>query len=206
MNAKDLLQEKDTAIIFKAFQTRWEESADPIMDDISYHLTEIEAIDAAKKIDLEIGFYPCVEKITLDVDFEEEGIEEIDDLGDLEEYFYDQEAVWSGSEFKGKDITGSIIIEWSWEKYIGYARNLIAIGIAGEFPFHNFETETDLISGNEERTFRSNYSVLLTKEEIEEAADLREAAENELNRDYWKWNHFSHNPLSEKVQMFLENL
>ena len=96
--------------------------------------------------------------------------------------------------------------EWSWEKYVGYARNLLNIGIAGQSPFHDFETETDLISGSEERTFRSNYSVLLTKEEISEAADLRDAAETELNRDYWKWNNFKNNPLSENVQMFLDTL
>ena len=118
----------------------------------------------------------------------------------------DFETVYDGSVFEGEDITGAIIVRWSYEKYVGYCRNLQDIGIAGEYPFHEFVTEKDLITGNEERTFRSNYSVLLTKDEVEEASNTKEAVEEELQNGSWKWNYFRNNPNSYHIAERLDDL
>src|SRR5690606_19955023 len=106
--------------------------------------------------------------------------------------------VWTSDTFEGNNITDAIIIEWNYEKYVGYARNLVAIGVAGIHPFHNFKTEKDLISGNEESTIKSNYSVLLKIEEVEELEpeEIRELIEERLNEESWKWNYFKNNPNS----------
>ena len=40
---------------------------------------------------------------------------------------------------EGKDITGAVVVEWNWEKYPGYCRNLTDIGIAGGRYFLFFE-------------------------------------------------------------------
>ena len=51
---------------------------------------------------------------------------------------------------------------------MGYSRNFVGVGIAGQYPYHNILKEIDLITGDEDRVFRTNYSILATKEELEE--------------------------------------
>ena len=87
---------------------------------------------------------------------------------------------------EGKNIEGSIIIKWQWNKYVGYSRNFVDVGIAGQYPYHNILREIDLITGDEDRVFRTNYSILATKEELEEHGTdilLRKMIEGD-----WKWN------------------
>jgi len=72
--------------------------------------------------------------------------------------------------------------------------------------FTDFTTEADLITGNEDSTFRSNYSVLLTKDEVEDADNKREAVEEELERGHWKWNYFRNNPNSYHITERLDEL
>lgn len=196
---------------YRSLQIRhdWESNSDPEVDDIAYHFTEVEATEAAKALELGIGFTAQVETISIDADlfndeFTKDDEFELHDIvkacGRFSGFDISTEELDTND---GKDITGAIIVEWSWEKHVGYCRNLHQLGIAGEWPFDKFKTEKDLISGNEERTFRSNYSVLLTKEEKEEAADLEEAIDEAINASQWKWNYFRRNP--ETVNLF-ENI
>ena len=187
--------EVDGVVIFKALQYRWEDSADPETEDVDYFLTKETAVDYAQKIDLEVGFLPKVEEISIELDaFEADEEFELEELDDHFKYGGEAEDVWTGDSNDGDDIAGAVIIEWSWEKYVGYARNLVRVGMAGEWPFQEFSKESDLISGNEDRTFRSNYSVLLTPEEVKASNDLQESIDEALNADHWKWNYFKNNP------------
>ena len=84
-------------------------------------------------------------------------------------------------------IEGDVIVGWSWEKYIGYCRKLEGLHF-GRYK----ETEVDLITGNEESTFRSNYSILCKASELEGLTEDEkvEYIENELNNGSWKWSYF----------------
>lgn len=99
-------------------------------------------------------------------------------------------------EPKGGNIEDAIIVEWSWEKYVGYCRNFHGLRRGG----YN-ETESNLVSGNEESTFKRNESVLLTKEETKGLTDeeLHEAVREELFKNSWKWNYFKNNPSESKI-------
>ena len=50
---------------------------------------------------------------------------------------------------EGKDITGAVVVEWNWEKYPGYCRNLTDIGIAGEGIFYSLK------KGRDKRIFKN---------------------------------------------------
>lgn len=193
---------------FRAYSYRFEEyDNDAIYNDTKDFKTQEEAISYAESLDNELGFCPKVDEINYEFEsFDEIDEEETTDVS-LNGSWVDIEEVWSGDTYEGKDIKGSIIIEWSYEKYVGYARNLIQIGIAGQH-FHRFNVESDLISGNEKSTFRSNYSVLLTAEEIKDLDkdELRELIETELNSGYWKWNSFKNNPNSANIQMQIDDI
>lgn len=171
---------------------RWEESADPITDDEKEFKTKEEAIEYVNGLTLEVGFRGVVDR----VEFELSGYSQEDNIDDVESFDLEIEEVYSTDEYKGKDITGSIIIRWSWEKYVGYARNLLDIFIAEDY---NFKTEADLITGNEESTFRDNYSVLLFAEDVKNGS-LEEKIEEELSNG-WKWNYFKNNPSSLKEEI-----
>jgi hypothetical protein len=184
-----------------SYQCRWEETADPVILDKTFHFTEEEAIEAASKIKLEIGFYPIVDRCFImydDFNFEFEFGQEFE----MEELFYEEaDCVWTGDTYEGEDVTGSIIVQWSWEKHVGYCRNLEDIGIGGGHSFHNLKVMSDLITGNEHSRFARNFSVLLTKEEVEGLSgySLQEAIEHALS-DGWKWNYFKNNPSSAHIK------
>lgn len=88
----------------------------------------------------------------------------------------------------------AVIVIWSWQTYCGYCRKIEGISSAGQL---NIKTEKDLITGNYERTFRPNYSVLLSSDEIKDfchngiyddnAADM---IAEELNNGSWKWQNY----------------
>lgn len=96
----------------------------------------------------------------------------------------------------GDEITGSIIVCWNYEKYVGYARNFEYVRWANDG-----ETEADLITGNEDSTFRMNQSVLMTADECKglEGQELLEAVNIELAASHWKWNHFKNRPSDQKI-------
>ena len=194
--------------VYKALQYRWEDGRDIEEEDESYFFTYEEADNYLETLSLTVGFEPHIDRIDFEyADFNQEF--EFGFIGEITDFLpsrLDSETVYDGSVFEGDDITGAIIVRWSYEKYVGYCRNLQDIGIAGEYPFHEFATEKDLITGNEERTFRSNYSVLLTKDEVEEASNTKEAVEEELQNGSWKWNYFRNNPNSYHIAERLDEL
>ena len=194
--------------VYKASQYRWEETADPQTDDEKYFFTLEEAKEYLETVNMNIGFQGIVDKFEFEyTDFNNEF--EFGSEGDIEDFLPSNtypETIYYGDVFEGDDITGAIIVRWSYEKYVGYCRNLQDIGIAGEYPFHEFTTEKDLITGNEESTFRSNYSVLLTKDEVDSAENIKEAVEEELQKGHWKWNYFRNNPNSYHIAERLDEL
>lgn len=215
MNIKDLetafrvpyytKEEVEFAYFYRAMQYRWEHTVDPEIDFLKNFETEEEAMAYIDTLSPIVGFREVVERVEIDP----EEFTEDDDLSDIDYKdcgYFEVEEVYSTGVYEGEDITGAVIIEWSWEKYVGYARNLLSIGVAGEWPFENFKSEVDLISGNGDSTFKSNYSLLLTKEEKENAEDLEEAISEELQKGYWKWNSFKNNPSSKIINEKIKEL
>lgn len=197
--------------VYKASQYRWEETCDPQREDEAYFFTEVEAKEYLETINMNIGFESHIDRIDFEYWYFNNEIKFGFD-GEIADFLpsrLDFDTVYYGDYNEGEDITGAIVVQWSYEKYVGYCRNLQDIGIAGEYPFHELITEKDLITGNEERTFRSNYSVLLTKDEVEDTSGtsaLREAVEEELQRGHWKWNYFRNNPNSYHITERLDEL
>ena len=83
-----------------------------------------------------------------------------------------------------------IIVEWSYYRYVGYARKFHDIYTAEEL---GFEKETDLATGNEENTFRPNFSILLDHEEVSNLKEneLEEKILEALEDGLWKWTYDS---------------
>lgn len=199
-------------VVYKAQQYRWENSADPEIEDIKYFIDENEAkVYAEEDILLNIGFESqvenrCLETSSLSQDDWEREFDDVEEI--VEEYKFDDYVETQTIDYnKGKDITGAVVVEWNWEKYPGYCRNLTDIGIAGEGIFYSLKNEDNLITGNEENTWRKNYSLLLTKEEIKEFSEiyqkedsLKEVLYEKLYDSGWQWNDFGHNPNSKQIR------
>ena len=84
-----------------------------------------------------------------------------------------------------------IIVSWSYWRYVGYAHKFEGIHTADEL---GFECEDDLATGDEDRVFRRNYTMILNHEEVSalKEDELEDAILEELNRDHWKWTRDSH--------------
>lgn len=78
-----------------------------------------------------------------------------------------------------KSIEGAIIVVWSWEKYVGYARKCKEIRKA-------YYGETEQMLTKQDRTFVDQVDVIMTKEEVEACDDLQLELIHRLKSD-WKW-------------------
>lgn len=109
-------------------------------------------------------------------------------LFDLTDRICDEAQYHSSIEPKGCPIEGDIIVKWNFEKYVGYARNLTGL----RFGEQN-ETEYDMVTGNEESTFRTNYSVLIEASELDglSQSEKVEKIKEALSLPHWKWNYFN---------------
>lgn len=185
---------------YKGLGYRWEDTVYPQMEDEECFETEEQAIAYVDSLKLSLGFYGLVERVEI-LPEDADGIEDVSELIQLNYKncsHYESEELHAYATNEGRDIEGGIIIEWSWEKYPGYCRNFKEIGIAGDWPFHDFKAESDLLTGNEERTFHSNYDILLYPDEIEGLSDVEVEVlvEERLRESHWKWNYFKNNPYS----------
>lgn len=86
-----------------------------------------------------------------------------------------------------KSLDGAILVFWSWERYIGYARKLVEVRRA-------FSNETAEMLVKEDRVGAIQCDILLTSEEVEKAADLDEAILERLENSSWKWNNQNYIP------------
>jgi hypothetical protein len=187
-------EETKHLLVYMACQYRWEDSADPEIEDKDYFFDLDEAKEYVNNLDLNLGYFGKVDAVT----FEYSNFNETFDFRDdftidtmVNELNCDYDEVWTTNTNVGNDIEGAIIVGWSWEKYIGYCRNFHGLR------YGNWrETENDL-SNNADRTFHKTESVLLTKEEIKglDNVELFEAVQDALSK-IDKWNDFKLNPFS----------
>ncbi len=187
----------DCLIYYKAMAYRWEDSADPEIEDAEYFFNEKEAIEYADSINLSIGYMATVDKMYIRYNSFNECYEFGQEF-DFNEIYKNSESdtIYAGSTNEGDEIEGAIVVRWNWEKYIGYARNFEGLRYA-----YCDETDNSIDTGNLERTFRSNESVLLTAEEIDglEGQDLLDRINEELSLTHYKWNYFQKHPTDDKI-------
>lgn len=119
-----------------------------------------------------------------DVDIEDEDFDIEDE--DYRDYTWDYaDAVIDNSiyvEYDYKSLDGALLIVWSWEKYIGYARNFIELRLGTDR-----EDETLLLK--QDKVFAQQVDILLTADEMEKMSsdDIENYLWNELLDNGWKW-------------------
>ena len=79
-----------------------------------------------------------------------------------------------------KSLAGSVLVFWSWERYIGYARKLIEVRRA-------YSDDTEAILTKKDKVYATQCDILLTAEEVAAADNLQEAIRERLEGDFWKW-------------------
>lgn len=80
-----------------------------------------------------------------------------------------------------KSLEGAVLVFWSWDRFIGYARKLIEVRRA-----YSDDTEALLIKQDE--IYSTQCDILLDADEVEAADDLQEVIRERLERGCWKWN------------------
>lgn len=91
-----------------------------------------------------------------------------------------------------KTLDGCILVFWSWERYIGYARKCIEVRRA-------YSNEDETLLTKQDKVFAAQCDILMTKEEVENADDLQEAIREKLEDEAWKWTNHSF------VEFLIEN-
>ena len=79
-----------------------------------------------------------------------------------------------------KSLEGAILVFWSWQRYIGYARKCLEVRRA-----HSDDTEKILLK--QDMVFATQCDILLTAEEVNNADNLQDAILEELAKSSWKW-------------------
>ena len=79
-----------------------------------------------------------------------------------------------------KSIEGAIIVVWSWERYIGYARK------CKEVRYAQYGEKEDMLT-KADKVFVPQCDIVMTKEEVESCGDIRAELEERLLTDSWKW-------------------
>lgn len=137
------------------------------------------------------GYHPVVDIVSLDNDI----LSELDpdssidlvERNSFNEYELDEDYIdyidgeyWGDLE-KGKSLEGAIIVEWHWNRYVGYCRDIENIFIATNL----FECDLK----NRDETNKTCSGVLFYREEIENLtiSEIYDKVGEKLNKNLWKW-------------------
>ena len=172
---KQAERSNDKFIIYKSLQYRWEsnETADPQIGDEEYHFTEAEAIEAAEDIDLDLGFSPMVDRITIDYDYFNEGIDfreqfDLEDLDNHKKFSSDGDTIWQGDENLGKELDpDSIIVFYNHVTYMNYAYRVSGIDFVRNTIL---KVESDLVN-TQDSTSATYFTHFDTLEELSDYFD-----------------------------------
>ncbi len=86
-----------------------------------------------------------------------------------------------------RSLGGAILVVWSWQTYVGYARKCMEIRYA-------YPNETAALLTKQDRTYVSQVDVAMTAEEVAASKDIKADLEGALlgNCDCWKWTNPQH--------------
>jgi len=150
--------------------------------------------DVAKSTEPEFGVRTeiCLDKAEISPDdFDGVDFDEVEEFGgmvfgdsDLLEIFNEHRDYEDSRdvEYQYKSVYGALLVFWSWNRYIGYARDLQEIreGMYGE---------DESICIKQDKTFVTQCDVLIEKQELEGLSreDRRSLIEQRLGESQWKW-------------------
>jgi len=98
----------------------------------------------------------------------------------IENHIHEYDANCPNYDFN-KSLDGAVLIFWSWERYVGYARKCIEIRYA-------YSNEKEDILTKRDQTFVAQCDVLLTSEEVAASDNIKESIREALDsRAHWKW-------------------
>lgn len=80
----------------------------------------------------------------------------------------------------GKSLEGAVLVFWSWERYIGYARTFIEIRYADS-------SDTEALLTKQDKVLAIQCDVILTAKEVQESEDVQDAILDKLQDGAWKW-------------------
>lgn len=79
-----------------------------------------------------------------------------------------------------KTLEGAIIVCWSWQTHVGYARKCEALR-------YGYSDDTESLLTKEDCCYRTQCDVVMTADEVDSCADLAEALMDKLHDSSWKW-------------------
>lgn len=190
----------------------YDKSCNPGSTDLFLFATEEEAEKHAKTLDADDDIYNTADLFDGELTDEEileltgyETIEEFDEalkepystdprvknLGEDEKGEVAQAIVDDGNLLRevecpnydfDKSLKGALLVFWSWERYIGYARKLIELR-------YGTSDDTEAMLTKEDKVFATQCDVLLTAEEVEDLSseDLEQEIREKLSDGSWKW-------------------
>lgn len=80
-----------------------------------------------------------------------------------------------------KSLEGAVLVFWSWERYVGYARKFIEVR-------RGYSDDKEALLTKQDKVFATQCDVLLTADEVSEAGDdLHEVMLDKLQDGSWKW-------------------
>lgn len=193
MKIKDLNYVNNRGYIFyEVASERFEENGERKVDEAFRCATYEEAKSEAESMKLDVGYSAVIYAVYLSGVTKEAEEVEFDDIEEIFDENFEDLDIEFDEHIKtelGKNIEGSVIIKWQWNKYTGYSRNLVDIGIAGKYPYNNIVNEIDLITDNEGYCYRNCYSLVMSKEEWQEEG-VEGLKQRLFETDKWKWNNW----------------
>lgn len=89
-------------------------------------------------------------------------------------------------EYQFKDLSGAVVVRWSWVTYIGYARKFDEVYHVSEFDANHDESLLVAKDG----VGRPQFSLIFTAEEVEELKNngtYESRLREKLSADHWMW-------------------
>jgi len=149
---------------------RWEDTADPEREDISYHFTEEEAIAAADKINLSLGFEAQVDSI--EIDYEEANqffsFRQEFTWSDLDHkrFYPNSTTIYNGGLNAGLELSpDAIVVGYSHHMYMNYSYDITFVGPVRDT---QLKKESDLVN-SQDSTTATYFAVYETIEELEQS-------------------------------------
>lgn len=156
--------ENGNLYFYKAMQHRWEfaETADPQVEDVSYHLSLDAAILAADNINLDLDFEAQVDRIGIDEDDFDESLS----FRQMDEVASDVETVYTGAHNKGRELSSDdIVISYRHHTYMNYSYDITGVDFVRNT---NLKFEADL--RNDKDSTSAEY--LAVVDNIDELAEM----------------------------------
>lgn len=195
---KKIKNEGKALTVYNLHITRWEDKEDicnPLSEEDldGFYFDRDDAVkameDVAKSTEPEFGVRTEIILYKAEIspdDLDDVDFDEVEEFGDSDllkifNYYRDYEDS-RDVEYQYKSVDGALLVFWSWNRYIGYARDLQEIR-------EGMYSEDESICIKQDKTFVTQCDVLIEKQELEGLSreDRRSLIEQRLGESQWKW-------------------